>query len=396
MKSYSGCEYLMIDAATQFGLSKDIFEDRIKWTRDNLNNLENLLPQSKEKALYLKAVNVIRDTQAGKPIGHLVGLDASSSGLQIMSAVMGCYDGAMNTGLINPHVMPDAYTTCTDKMRSNLGYMEHVDRDDAKQAIMTFFYGSELKPKEIFTENSPAYFAFFKAAQELAPEAFDLRNILINIWQPYAMEHSWTMPDGFEVKIKVMQRNNVSIKVPELQSSFTHIFIENQGSEKGLSLAANAIHSIDGMLVREINRRCNYDRKQLEDCLTVLNTDKRPRASLNLVNKTEMVMLSHIDLINPSSVKHMDIGFITRLENLIERVLVNQSFELVCVHDEYKAHANNMNVVRYWYKEMLAELADSHIMQNIIRQIRNNSTDILTRASEDLGNYIRQSNYALG
>lgn len=54
-----------------------------------------------------------------------------------------------------------------------------------------------------------------------------------------------------------------------------------------------------------------------------------------------------------------------------------------------------MNIVRYWYKELLAELADSHIMQNIIRQICNNPTLKLSRASEDLGNYIRQSNYGL-
>ncbi len=157
----------------------------------------------------------------------------------------------------------------------------------------------------------------------------------------------------------------------------------------------NAIHSIDGMLVREMNRRCNYDRKQLEDCLKILATDHRPRVNLNLVDKTEMVLMSHMDLITPASVRHMDIGFLTRLEDLIRNVTFNQSFELVCVHDEYKAHANNMNVVRYWYKELLAELADSHIMQSIIRQICNNDKITLDRASEDLGNYIRKSNYGL-
>jgi hypothetical protein len=396
MNSYTGCEYLMIDAATQFGLSKATFEERIEWTKTNLNNLENLLPQAKEKPLYLKAVNAIRDTQAGLPIGHLVGLDASSSGLQIMSAVMGCYEGAANTGLVNPNEMPWAYKECTEIMKQHLGYSVDIDMDDVKQAVMTFYYGSEAKPKEIFIEGSPAYVAFFKAAKELAPEAFDLRGILINIWQPFVLEHSWTMPDGFEVKIKVMQRNDTSIKVPELNSSFTHIFIENEGSEKGLSLAANAIHSIDGMLVREVNRRCNYNLKELENCLNILATDKRPRVTMFSVDKTEMVLMSHIKLVTQTSVKHMDIEFITRLENLIQRVLSTKPFEVVCVHDEYKAHANNMDTVRYWYTELLAELADSHIMQNIIRQICKNDSINLTRASEDLGDFIRKSNYALG
>lgn len=131
-----------------------------------------------------------------------------------------------------------------------------------------------------------------------------------------------------------MSRNDTVLKVPELNSSFTHIFLENEGTEKGLSLAANAIHSVDALLVREMNRRCNYNRKELEDCLKILATDKRPRVNLNLVSKTEMVLLSHIQLINPSSIRHMDIGFISRLESLIKDVMLNQSFELVCVHDE--------------------------------------------------------------
>ena len=257
------------------------------------------------------------------------------------------------------------------------------------------FYGSEAKPKEIFGESTSAYVAFFEAAKELAPEAYDLRNILINIWQPYALEHSWTMPDGFEVHIKVMESISTSIKVPELNSSFTHIFTDNVGQEKGLSLVANAVHSTDAMVLREVNRRCNYSEQELQRCLKILATDKRPRIPLGLVDKTEMVMLSHIDSINISSIKHMSINFITRLEDLIVRVLQNIPFEIVCVHDEYKAHANNMNVVRYWYKEILAELADSHIMQNIIRQITGNPNIALQRASEDLGDIIRKSNYAL-
>lgn len=137
MKCFSGTQYLMIDAATQFGLSKSTFEERIEWTKTNLNNLESLLPLAKDKPLYLKAVNAIRDTQAGKPTGHMVGLDSCSSGIQIMSAVMGCKTGAINTGLVNPDVMPDAYTTCTDIMKANLGFMDDVSRDDAKAAIMT-------------------------------------------------------------------------------------------------------------------------------------------------------------------------------------------------------------------------------------------------------------------
>lgn len=397
MKSYTGAEYLMIDAATQFGLSKVTFEERIEWTKANLANLENLLPDAKEKPLYLKAVYAIRDAQSGKPTGHLVGLDASSSGLQIMSAAMGCYAGAEATGLINPDEMPWAYKRCTDIMQEMVGQEIKAEMDDVKQAVMTYFYGSEAKPKEIFGEGTVAYQAFFEAAKTLAPEAYDLRNILIGIWQPFALEHSWTMPDGFEVVIRVMEKKEVVVKVPELNSSFTHIYYENAGTEKGLSLAANVVHSIDGMIVREMNRRCNYDKDAVIKALQIIASDTRPRPALHTIDKTEMVLMAHMDLVtHTSNVQNLSVEFLARMEALLNDVLASEPFELVCVHDEFKAHANNMDTVRYWYTNLLAELADSHIMQNIIRQITKDPSVVLQRASEDLSQHILKSNYALG
>lgn len=257
-------------------------------------------------------------------------------------------------------------------------------------------YGSEAKPKEIFEEGSSAYAAFFKAAKETAPEAFDLRNILIGAWQPHALKHSWIMPDGFTVHIKVMQSNDTVIKVPELNSSFTHIFTINEGTEKGLSLAANAIHSIDGMIVREMCRRCNYNIDVLIRASDLLLSDKRTRTPLNKCDRTKFISLRMIEDLNDYSVTQMDINTLTLLEDLVARTMIQSNpFELVCIHDAFKAHANNMNTVRYWYKEILAELADSHIMQSIIRQIYGSNQINLTRASENLGDLIRQSNYGI-
>lgn len=398
MKRFTGCEYLMIDAANSFGLDKLTFEKRIEWCKANLTNLEQLLPVAKNKSLFAKAVFAIRDTQAGIPTGHLVELDACSSGIQLMSAVMGCKIGALNTGLIDPNVMPDAYTTCTELMKANLGYSIDISRDDAKQALMTFYYGSEAKPKEIFGEGTAEYTAFFKAAQETAPEAYDLRNILIGSWQPFALQHLWIMPDGFDVRIKVMQKKDVVVKVPELNSSFTHIFNVNEGTEKGLSLSANCIHAVDAMVVREMNRRCNYDIDAVIRASDLLahELSKRTPATITQACKTKFISLNQIDNLTKESVKQLNIITLTRLYELVMKVLVeSKPFELVTVHDAFRGHGNNMNTVRYWYKEILAELADSHIMQDILRQIHNNPKLTLDRASEDLGNLIRKSNYGI-
>ena len=49
----------------------------------------------------------------------------------------------------------------------------------------------------------------------------------------------------------------------------------NAPAESGRSLGANVTHSIDGMLVREMNRRCDYDPLRV-DMVRQLLADKDP------------------------------------------------------------------------------------------------------------------------
>src|SRR5690606_35374385 len=125
----------------------------------------------------------IRKAQAKKPMGHLVGFDASCSGIQIMSAVTGCYTGALHTGLVDPDVRADAYSTATEFMNQELVGGIEVPRKDAKSALMTSFYGSKKQPKTIFGEDTPELDAFYKAAYKTAPLAWDLLQVLIASWR---------------------------------------------------------------------------------------------------------------------------------------------------------------------------------------------------------------------
>jgi len=40
MERYTPWEWLLIDAATQYGLDKQTFEARLKWSYEHLNKLE--------------------------------------------------------------------------------------------------------------------------------------------------------------------------------------------------------------------------------------------------------------------------------------------------------------------------------------------------------------------
>ena len=140
MRQFTAWEYLMIDVANQFGLDKKLFEERIEWAQTNIDKLEELAVHAETKPLYHKAVMAIRKVQQGKPTGHMVGLDASCSGLQLMSAMTGCWVGAEATNLVNPDARNDAYSMCTETMNQALAAQllsVQVPRAKAKQALMT-------------------------------------------------------------------------------------------------------------------------------------------------------------------------------------------------------------------------------------------------------------------
>lgn len=139
MVNYSGFQYLLIDAAVQFGHDKMTFEKRIEWATEHLDKLEELVPlaDAKTRPQYQKSVMAIRKAQKGIPTGHVVGLDAVCSGIQVMSAMTGCIAGATATGLVLPDVRADAYQSCTDVMGRILGNDFSVPRADAKTALMT-------------------------------------------------------------------------------------------------------------------------------------------------------------------------------------------------------------------------------------------------------------------
>lgn len=140
MTPFTGYEYLLIDVANLYGLDKLLFEERIAWTLEHRDELASLMNQAKNPIGYIKAVYALRDAENHVPTGHLMGLDACASGLQIMGAVMGCLATATNTGLVDPTTRADIYTTVTNTMNQLLhkqGINVDTPRDDVKYSTMT-------------------------------------------------------------------------------------------------------------------------------------------------------------------------------------------------------------------------------------------------------------------
>ena len=419
MVEFTGWQYLLIDAANSWGLDKEIYENRIQWTEDNLEVLEQLGEKRsdwKEKPLYLKAVQAIRATQAGKEIGHLVGFDAACSGMQIMSAMTGCRSGALATGLVDPNKRADAYTDCTNIMRQLVPHANLPNlRDSIKQAVMTSLYGSVKEPEKLFGKDTPELTAFWKALYKLAPGASELLQALVDSWQPYALEHSWKLPDGFTAKIKTLDTVDKRISVDELGgASFTYRYTDNVGLEREVKNAANMVHSVDGYILRCVVRRCNYDPVLIDAVATLISAELLERelttSSMSVALSTDELDVTqyYIDqykrsgladiviapYLNEKTVCLLTKEHLLSLQSIITTMLAHKPFEVVTIHDDFKCHPNNMNHLRKHYRNILAEIADSDLASDLLSQIYQRK-GTFKKLSPDLSKYIRNSAYAL-
>ena len=332
MQTFSGMQYVAIDIANHYGKDKLLWSERIQWVKDNINCLESLVYKAESPYQYEKAVNALRMAQRGEETGFIMSLDACSSGIQLMSALSGCKQGAKNCGLINTGRRENFYGNVNNLMDSIIGsnVSANFEYEDTKKAGMTVFYGSTYKPKSVFGENTPAYRAFYKALNSLAPGPMQLMKVMQSKWDSSAKEHTWVMPDKFFVRARVKEKIDKRIEVDELNhATFTHRAKVVLPANKGLSLAANIIHSIDAWIVREMYRTANR-----------------------------------------------------------QKILISS------IHDSFWCRPNDMNFIRKLYIEILARIAKSNLIGDILNQIANENKSYKKR-STDLHKYIMKSEYAL-
>ena len=255
MRNFTGTQYLKIDIANMYGLDGENWDVRLNWVEENLDKLEEHVGDADKPARYLKAVEALRDTQKGIPTGHLMGLDSTASCFQIMAILMGCLDTAKSVNLVDTGNREDVYQNIADVMSKCCD--KTITRKVAKAPIMTTSYGSKAQPKKVFGDGTKELEAFYDTLSEVVPGALECMDDIVSCWQSGALAHSWRLPDGHTTEVKVMESVAEKIEIDELGTSFTHKAYINKGTERGISLIANIVQSIDGYVVREMIRRCH-------------------------------------------------------------------------------------------------------------------------------------------
>lgn len=399
---FIGMDYLRIDIASHMGYDKEPFEYRIQWVHDHEDMLEVLEDEADDYFRYAAVVMAYREAQKGIPSGHLVGLDAPASGPQILSCMTGCKVGAANTGTIGNRRM-DVYGVCTEAMSNMLEDMQEYSREIVKPAFMTYFYGSKKEPKKAFGEDTQELAAFYAATREVCPGACMFMDIVSTLWDEDAMSYHWDLPDGFNVlkKVKDTVEDRIEIDTLDGHPTFLYRHKVNQSIEKGRFLAADAVHSVDGYIVRELTARCDHDKGALRSVAILLRERLRrgieaPRMSKyeKLWRKHECLSIEGAEYINEESIQHVSRAYVEALLRLVETTTERPSFKVVSIHDELKCHPNYMNWVRQTYIDLLAELAEGRVLDTILSAIAGHPIRI-EKLSDDLVDDIRNGQYAL-
>lgn len=399
MQTFTGKEYLKIDIANNFGLDKLNWDDRIAWFDANQGKLDELIPSAKEPALYYAGIKAYRDVEAGRPIGYMISLDATSSGLQLLAALTGDPFAAQLCNVVDTGNREDAYVAIYQHMLNLVQDKSKLSRDDTKQAIMTAFYSSKAVPKKVFGEGA-LLDIFYNTLQNLAPGAWELNEAMLKLWNPTALEHSWVLPDNFHVRIKVMDQ--VRERVRFLDEPYDVFYKVNQPMEEGRSLGANTIHSIDGMIVRELSRRCDYDPAKIDQLYKLIQEGNFGSPS-DSPAKSEMVqtlwdhyirsgylsarILDYLDensflLVDPATIKEL-------LDSLPYR-----PFKVVSIHDCFRVLPHYGNDLRQQYNLQLQLIAKSTLLQDLVSQLIGKPVSI-GKLDPQLWHQIGHTNYAL-
>lgn len=254
-------------------------------------------------------------------------------------------------------------------------------------------------------EDTPEYYAFHQANKTVAPGACELLELALASWQKGANYHAWEMPDGFTVFIPVMVQVETKIEVDELDhATFTYVHEVNQGTETGLSLAANTIHSVDGMVVREMSRRCNYNWAQLLLCSCSLKTSSvcgmclssrsARSASRNRTMTSGFISLVGVDYINANSVAILRYRLPELLTAPGQENLTRKSFPIIAPMTSGKhTQTTSTSFVRPT-STFTAEIAESDMLSHYMTQIRGEYFEV-QKYSTDLADLIREGNYAI-
>ena len=178
----------------------------------------------------------------------------------------------------------------------------------------------------------------------------------------------------------------------------------NMPVEEGRSLGANTTHSIDGYVVREICRRCNYDVDQIKRIRQMIEEIKGGYEPTHLVGanfemvktlmqlweKTGMLSARIFDYLDYTNIRHVNLE---PIEELLAS-LPKKPFKVISIHDCFRCLPNYGNDLRIQYNRQLFEIARGNLLQHIMRAITGRAI-VIEKLDPEMYKDVLQADYAL-
>lgn len=340
--SFTGMMTLKKEVAIQYGLDKKTSVEKLQWFQANEEYVlevanKNILDKEADKPiLFQKACKAYRDAKAGLPIGYMCSIDATASGLQLLSIITKDKESAKYTNLTSLEKRFDIYTEFATNFLMMLDMETSPERlkkarKVIKPCLMTHFYNSVVGVRKKLGNNQEYYDTFTALTREMCQGPSEFLDYITEIYQQnnHKKYFCWTMPDGFEVVIEQQKDSYHKINTPYFQCLFKYQAIAVDAEQNKRKLAAHIVHSIDAFVCRELIRRCK--------------------------------------------------------------------FEISPIHDSFYAHPNNINTILATYQEILQEINNGKyktLLSDIISDITGVKTKTPFDDKEPL-NDIRESHYCL-
>lgn len=245
---------------------------------------------------------------------------------------------------------------------------------------------------------------FFEAMGTLAPGVWQLNTAFLGMWNPEALAYHWTLPDNFHVHTKVMSTVTEEVKYEDSLYDITHK--KNLPQKEGRSLGANITHSVDSYIVRELTRRCDYDKEQVMRVKVALCAPEGGTPDMEDPD-TQMVSIlwKHYEktgLLSARIFDHLNEDSVSAIADRADRAVVwrliyslpAKPFKVMSIHDCYRILPAYGNDVRKQYNLLLAELAKGKLLDHIVSMVLGRPIT-LGKIDEDLWKDVVETNYAL-
>ena len=366
-QSLTGTEYLLADIACKHDKSfeKKHWNERIAHFHEiDFKDEDTFMEASNPIGLrgaYLNYEKALR----GKPTGHMISLDASSSVLQLLSLLIGCPQSFSLSG--GDENILDGYRV----IHEGTGLQANLSREQVKESCMQAYYGSTATPKRHFGEKN--VWIFYETMRKLTPGAWRAKTVLEDLWDHVPGHfYEWTLPNNFYAHIATRDERYFPIKFAGESYEVKKIIEARPDYYKGL--APNLVHSVDGLIATEMCYRCMFNGSTLDRVAELVEGQSRSTngRSANMVK----ILWEHYEMSGFLSTRILDylhhdtIGLVDRkvINNMI-RSFPERPFDLVTRHDCFNSHANYGNDVRKQYNRILADISDSNLLVHLMSQV---------------------------